>query len=60
MHGTKEEGVRVCMLNTEGTKGLSYKLDNSSSDEDEGMIRIYGITLLILWSFFYCVYHFAS
>lgn len=52
----RKKGLRVCMLNTEGTKGLSYKLDNSSSDdEDEGMIRIYGITLLILWSFSLCV-----
>lgn len=51
----RKKGLRVCMLNTEGTKGLSYKLDNSSSDEDEGMIRIYGITLLILWSFLLCV-----
>ncbi|XP_052696607.1 uncharacterized protein LOC128175199 [Crassostrea angulata] len=32
----RKKGLRVCMLNTEGTKGLSYKLDNSSSDEDEG------------------------
>lgn len=51
----RKKGLRVCMLNTEGTKGLSYKLDNSSSDEDEGMIRIHSITLLILWSFLLCV-----
>lgn len=34
----RKKGLRVCMLNTEGTKGLSYKLDKSSSDDDEGNI----------------------
>lgn len=31
----RKKGLRVCMLNTEGTKGLSYKLDNSSSDDED-------------------------
>lgn len=48
----RKKGLRVCMLNIEGMKGLLYKFDNFFFDEDEGMIRIYGIMLLILWSFF--------
>lgn len=44
------------MLNIEGMKGLLYKFDNFFfDDEDEGMIWIYGIMLLILWSFLLCV-----
>lgn len=51
----RKKGLRVCMLNIEGMKGLLYKFDNFFFDEDEGMIRIYGIMLLILWSFLLCV-----
>lgn len=50
----RKKGLRVCMLNTEGTKGLSY-WQFFLWWWRWSMIRIYGITLLILWRFSLCV-----